>query len=132
MVPEPSFPFSAKTAKMRRIPLFVVSQGCGQLVVGSRQKFFTDVAECAKIIAPEKRLSFQAFKGFQHDKKSPVQVLDSFVKVFLLSVVKATALGLRRKVGAFKVFISHCASNPGAKVRVTSMREHGRNPLLAY
>ena len=130
MVSEPSLPFPTETAKVSRILLLMVSQGCGQFVVGSGQEFFSDVAECADVVAPEESLSFQTFINFQHDKESPVQVFNGLVKMFLPSVVKATALGLRRRIGAFNVFISHCASYSGARVRAAFMREHGRNPLL--
>jgi hypothetical protein len=50
----------------------------------------------------------------------------------LYAMVKATALGLRRRNGAFNVFISHCASNPGAKVRAASMLSHERSPLARF
>jgi hypothetical protein len=50
----------------------------------------------------------------------------------LYAMVKATALGLRQRNGAFNVLISHCASNPGAKVRTVSMRQHERSPLVRY
>ena len=130
MVPEPSFPFPAKTAKVSRVPLLLISESSGQFVVGSGQEFFGNVSECAEIIAPKERLSLQAFKGFQHDQESPVQVFNGFVKMFLSSVVKATALGLRRRIGAFNVFISHCASFAGARVRAASVFAHGRNPLV--
>jgi hypothetical protein len=39
----------------------------------------------------------------------------------LYAMVKATALGLRQRNGAFNVLISHCASYPGARVRAASM-----------
>src|SRR5437764_186359 len=103
---ETSLPLTAETAKVSRIPLLVISQGCGQFVVGSGHKFFSDVAKCAEIVAPEKRLSFETFKDFQHDKESPVKVIDGFVKPTFETVVKATALGLRQRNGAFNVFIS--------------------------
>jgi hypothetical protein len=117
VVAEPSFPFPAEAAKVSRISLLMVSQGCGQFVIGSGHEFFSDIAECAEIVAPEKRLSFETFKDFQHDKESPVKVIDRFVKPTFAAIVKATALGLRQRNGAFNVFISHCASNPGARVR---------------
>ena len=132
MASEPSFPFPAETAKVSRVPLLMVSQDCGQFVVGSGPEFFGYVAECTEIIAPVEILSFQTFEDFNHERERPIQIVYSFVKVSLYAMVKATALGLRRRIGAFNVFISHCASYSGARVRAASVFAHGRNPLLAY
>jgi hypothetical protein len=121
IVPKPSFPFPTETTKMSRFPLLMISQGCGQFVVGSGSEFFSNVAECAEIIAPVQPLSFQTFENFKHERECPIQVIDGFVKMSLYAMVKATALGLRRKDGAFNVLISHCASNAGARVRAASM-----------
>jgi hypothetical protein len=118
---ETSFPFPAKTAKMSRFPLLMISQECGQFVVGSGPEFFSNVAECTEIIAPVQPLSFQTFEDFKHERECPIQVIDGFVKMSLYAMVKATALGLRQRNGAFNVFISHCASNTGAKVRARSV-----------
>jgi hypothetical protein len=72
MVLKSAIPLPAKTAKVSRFPLFLISQGCGQFVIGSGQKFFGYIAESPEIIAPEKRLPFETFKDFKHDKESPV------------------------------------------------------------
>lgn len=129
IVPKPSFPFPAETAKMSRFPLLMISQDCGQFVVGSGPEFFRNVAECTEIIAPVQPLSFQTFEDFKHERECPIQVINGFVKMSLYAMVKATALGLRQRNGAFNVFISHCASNPGAKVRAASMRKTWAQPV---
>jgi hypothetical protein len=122
VVTEPSFPFPAKTAKVSRFPLFLISQGCGQFVVGSGPEFFSNVAECPEIIAPIELLSFQAFEDFKCERECPIQVVDGFVKMSLSAVVKAKALGLRQRGRAFNFGISHvCPPSVGDLVRVRSV-----------
>src|SRR5438874_8223037 len=98
---KPSLPLPAKTAKLRSFPLLTVTQGFCQFMVCFGPEFISDVAECPDVVAPEKCLSFETFKGFQNEVKSPIQIIDGFIQTVFESSVKASALGLRRKDGAF-------------------------------
>ena len=69
---KPSLPLPAETAKLRGFPLFMVTQGFCQFMVCSGPEFIGHVAECAEIVAPEKCLLFETFKGFQNDGEPPV------------------------------------------------------------
>jgi hypothetical protein len=89
--------------------LLVVSQDCGQFVVGSGPEFFGNIAECPDVIAPVELLSFQTFEDFKRERECPIQIVDGFVKMRLSAVVKASALGLRRRDGAFNFGISQVA-----------------------
>ena len=71
------------------------------------QEFIGHVAECAEIVTPEKCLPVETFKGFQNEVESSIQIIDGFIQTVFESSVKASALGLRRKDGAFNFGISH-------------------------
>ena len=104
---ESPLPFRMNSAKLRGVLLFSVVESCGQLVVGSGTEFIGHVVKGADVVAAKECLAFETFVDLQDDVKSPVQVVNRFIQVIFQYSAWATALGLRRRAGAFSFNSSH-------------------------